>query len=95
MSAIDQQSEHFLKKLIGEVQKGIFHESKIDHLYNNPSEFLDEFIDGRVLDRDKTEIVNCMKETVWKGFWKSLQIRSKDGPGQVKGDPGGSKPKWL
>jgi hypothetical protein len=95
MSAIEQQAEHFLKKLIGEVQKGIFHESKLDHLYTNPAEFVDEFLDGRVLDRDKAEIVNCINHTILKGFWKQLQIRSKDGPGQVKGDSGGCKPKWL
>jgi hypothetical protein len=96
MSAIDQQAEHWLKKLIKEVQSGIFHESKLDHLYSNPSEFIDEFMGERVLDRDRGEIINCMKQTVWKGFWKQLHIRSRNGPGQVKkGDPGGCKPKWL
>lgn len=93
--AIEQTAAHHLKRLIFEIQKGIMHDSKISHLYTNPSDFLDTYLES-VSEKDRPEVIACIRQTVWTGFWKQLKIRSRHGPGQAKkGDAGGSKPKWL
>lgn len=70
-------ARHHMTKLIGELQKGVFSEAKLDLAYTNPDEFLAEYLGNRVTDEDRAEVIGIMKHTILTGFFRMTVRRAK------------------
>jgi len=88
--AIERMAEHHLKRLIFEIQNKKLVEFKLDHLMTNPDDFLSEHLSA-VSDKDRPEVIACIRQTVWKGFFKSIIKGARDD--REYGE--GGAPRWL
>lgn len=67
----EKAAEKILKKLVGEVQKGIFSEAKLDLLFTNPDEFFYEYLQ-HMREEEAIGIRNIIKQTIVTGFFKTI-----------------------